>query len=231
MTVAELTAGPQRFKDATRVLTSVLAPFEKRCLIWLAHRLPRWVSSDQLTVLALVAMLAVGLSYWLARVWPVGLLLANVSLAINWFGDSLDGTLARVRQQQRPRYGFYVDHIVDAFGAAFLFTGLALSGFMHPYVALSLMAAYLLLCVETFLATHCLGTFKMSHFMVGPTELRILLAVGNLVLLVHPTAELFGHSYRLFDIGGVIGAIGLLATVVLSAAKNTRRLYRDEPLP
>src|SRR5215470_17351273 len=115
------------FREAGRSLTSLLAPLEKRLLLWLAARMPRWVRSDHLTVLALVAMLLAGLSYWLARVSDVGLLLVVVWLAINWFGDSLDGTLARVRRQQRPRYGFYVDHIVDCFGVLFLFGGLALS--------------------------------------------------------------------------------------------------------
>jgi phosphatidylglycerophosphate synthase len=229
MTVAEMTIGPRPFKDATRELTSILAPVEKRCLIWLAHRMPGWVNSDHLTLLALVAMAAAGVSYWVSARTPLGLMLVNVSLALNWFGDSLDGTLARVRQQQRPRYGFYVDHVVDAFGAAFLFGGLALSGYMHPYVALILLAAYLMICVETFLATHCIGVFKMNHFLVGPTELRILLAIGNIALLLHPTATLFGHTFRLFDVGGTIGAVGMMATLVVTAASNTRRLYREEP--
>jgi phosphatidylglycerophosphate synthase len=212
------------------MLTSVLAPLEKRCLVWLAGRMPRWVNSDHLTGLALVAMLAAGLSYWAASVTPVGLWLVNISLALNWFGDSLDGTLARVRQQQRPRYGFYVDHVVDAFGAAFLLGGLALSGYMHPYVAMALLVAYLMLCVETFLATYSLGTFKMSYFKVGPTELRILLAIGNVALLFRPHATVFGHQYALFDVGGVIGAAGLLGTLIVAAATNTRALYRAEPI-
>ena len=228
MTAAELIGG-RTFRDATRVLTSVLAPLEKRCLIWLAHRMPRSVNSDHLTALALVAMLAAGLSYWLSRVTPMGLWLVNLSLALNWFGDSLDGTLARVRQQQRPRYGFYVDHVVDAFGAAFLLGGLALSGHMHPYIALGVLVAYLMLCVETFLATYCVGTFKMSYFKVGPTELRILLAIGNVMLLVRPEVTILGRGYALFDVGGIVAAIGLLATLVVAAVSNTRALYRAEP--
>ena len=162
---------------------------------------------------------------------PAGLVLAVIGLAVNWFGDSLDGTLARVRRQPRPRYGFYVDHVVDAVGAAFLLGGLGLSSYMSPMVALLLLVAYLLLCVETFLATHCVGTFTMSHFRIGPTELRILLAVGSLAVLVHPNAELAGQSFRLFDVAGTIGAIGLAATFVRSALVNTRALYRAEPLP
>ena len=122
-------------------MTSILAPIEKRTLIWLAHRLPAWVNSDHLTALALAAMLFAGLSYWLASVTPAGLFLVVACLAVNWFGDSLDGTLARVRCHQRPRYGFYVDHVVDAVGAVFLFGGMGLSGYMSPLVSLILLAA------------------------------------------------------------------------------------------
>jgi len=219
------------FKGSTRLLTSILAPLEKRVLVWLALRMPPWINSDHLTVLALVAMFGAGLSYWLASATPAGLVLACLCLAINWFGDSLDGTLARVRDCQRPRYGFYVDHVVDEFGVAFLLGGLALSGYMTPAVALALLLAYFMLCIEVFLATHVLGVFRMSFFKVGPTELRILLAIGNLTAIVHPTASLFGHEWLLFDIGGVVGAAGLFITLIFSAVSNTRALYRLEPLP
>jgi archaetidylinositol phosphate synthase len=219
------------FHEPTRSLTSVLAPIEKRTLTWLAHRMPSWVNSDHLTGLALIAMLLAGLFYWLASVTPVGLLLVVVCLAVNWFGDSLDGTLARVRQHQRPRYGFYVDHLVDAFGALFLLGGLGLSGYMSPFVAFALLAAYLLLLIETFLATYALRTFTMSYFKIGPTELRVLLAIGNLVLLVHPMADVFGREYRLFDVGGAVATCGLLATLGFAAVTNTRALYMAEPLP
>lgn len=130
-----------------------------------------------------------------------------------------------------PRYGFYVDHVVDLFGTLFLIGGLALSGYMSPFVALGLLVAYLMLCVETFLATHTLGIFKMSYFKIGPTELRILLAIGNLVLLVHPMADVFGHQYRLFDVGGVVAMSGLLFTLVFAVTANTRALYIAEPIP
>jgi archaetidylinositol phosphate synthase len=219
------------FREARRSLTSMLAPLEKRTLLWLAARLPWWLNSDHLTALALAAMLLAGLSYWLASASRAGLLLVVVCLAVNWFGDSLDGTLARVRQHQRPRYGFYVDHVVDAAGAVFLLGGLGLSGYMSPMVALALLVTYLLLLVETFLATYTLGTFTMSYFKVGPTELRILLAIGNLVLLVHPMAEIFGRRYLLFDVGGVIATGGMLLTLIIAATSHTRALYVAEPLP
>jgi phosphatidylglycerophosphate synthase len=219
------------FKDATRVLSSPLAALEKRTLIWLAERMPSRVNSDHLTLLALAAMLGAGLSYWLASVTPVGVLLVIVFLAINWFGDSLDGTLARVRQRQRPRYGFYVDHVVDALGSAFLFGGMALSGFMTPLVALGLLVAYLLISIEVYLAAYSVGTFRITHFKVGPTELRILLAIGNLALLVQPTSTLFGREFLLFDVGGVVAIAGLFVTFVVAAARNVRTLYRAEPIP
>jgi len=221
----------REFREASRSLTSLLAPVEKRALLWLATRLPPWVNSDHLTVLALAAMLLAGLSYWLARLSPAGLLLVVVCLAINWFGDSLDGTLARVRHHQRPRYGLYVDHVVDAAGAVFLLCGLGLSGYMSPLVALVLLVSYLLLLVETFLATYTLGSFTMSYFKIGPTELRILLAFGNLVLLVHPMAEIFGREFRLFDVSGVVAAGGLTVTLVVAVVTHTRALYLTEPLP
>jgi phosphatidylglycerophosphate synthase len=219
------------FREARRSQTSLLAPLERRVLQWLAARLPWWVHSDHLTALALAAMLLAGLSYWLARVSEAGLPLAVVFLAVNWFGDSLDGTLARVRRHQRPRYGFYVDHVVDAVGAAFLLGGLGLSGYMSPIVALALLVAYLLVLVETCLSTYTLGTFTMSYFKVGPTELRILLAIGNLAVLVHPMAEVFGRTYLLFDISGVIATIGMVLTLTVAVAKHTRMLYLAEPLP
>ena len=224
-------AAEPAFKDATRVLSSILSPLEKRTLHWLAARMPARVNSDHLTSLALLAMLGAGLSYWLASVTPLGLLLVVVCLAVNWFGDSLDGTLARVRQQQRPRYGYYVDHLVDGFGALFLLGGLALSGYMHPAIAFGLLLAYYLLSIEVYLAAHTVGRFKITHFYMGPTELRILLAIGNLVLLVHPHATILGQTYRLFDVGGVIAVAGLFVTLLVSAVTNTRALYRAEPIP
>ena len=116
-------------------------------------------------------------------------------LALNWLGDSLDGTLARVRQRQRPRYGFYVDHMVDSFGALALMGGLALSGYMHPWIAIGLLIAFLMLSIQSYLATHALGEFRISFWRFGPTELRILLAVGNLALFWKPVVHLFGGLY------------------------------------
>jgi phosphatidylglycerophosphate synthase len=219
------------FVNATRSLTSVLAPIEKRTLVWLAERMPRSINSDHLTALALVAMGAAGAFYALARVWPPALILVNVMLAINWFGDSLDGTLARVRNRQRPRYGFYVDHIVDCIGATLLLIGLGLSGYMHLTVALALLIAYLLLSAEVYLATYTRHTFTISYFKLGPTELRILLAIANLAVLVKPSVTLIGYQVPFFDIAGVVGAIGLGTVLLVSVVRNTSALYGEERLP
>jgi phosphatidylglycerophosphate synthase len=219
------------FKDATRILSSVLAPAERRVLRYLALRMPPRVNSDHLTALALVAMAGAGLSFWLSSVTSVGLWLVTVCLALNWFGDSLDGTLARVRQHQRPRYGYYVDHVVDAAGAMFLFGGLALSGYMHPLVAMGLLVAYLVMSVEIYLSAHVLGEFRITYFQMGPTELRILLAIGSLWLMVKPNVILFGHTYRLFDVGGIAGIVGLGFTVLVTVIRHTRTLYKLEPIP
>jgi phosphatidylglycerophosphate synthase len=219
------------FKDATRILSSVLAPAERRVLRYLALHMPRRVNSDHLTAVALVAMAGAGVSYWISSVTPVGLWLVTVFLALNWFGDSLDGTLARVRQHQRPRYGYYVDHVVDAFGAICLLGGLALSGYMHPLIAMGLLVAYLALSVEVYLAAHVLGEFRITYFHMGPTELRILLAIGSLWLMVKPFVTLFGHTYRLFDVGGVAGIVGLGFTLLITVIRHTRTLYRLEPIP
>lgn len=221
------------FRSADRAHLSFLAVIEKQCLVWIAKRLPRWVTSDQLTALSLIAMLGAGASYWCARTNPVGLLLVIVWLAVNWFGDSLDGTLARVRNQQRPRYGFYVDHIADTFGALFLLGGLALSGYMSLLVAAGLLLAYYMLSIEVFLATYTVGTFHMSFGGFGPTELRILLAIGNLALYFHPgvpMVRVLGGEYRLFDVSGLIAMGGMLLMMIAAAVKHTLMLYRAEPL-
>src|SRR5271169_5554562 len=205
------------FQNATRIHGSFLASVEKRALIWMAERMPKWVNSDHLTVIGFVAQIATGACYALAGRDRRMLLAAIACLAVNWFGDSLDGTLARVRQQQRPRYGFYVDHMVDSFGALALMTGLAISGYMHPYIAAGLLVGFLLLSIQSYLAAYTLGEFRLSFWSFGPTELRILLAVGNLALLHWPTV-LKAH-YRLFDVGGVVGLVGMSAMLISFTAR------------
>src|SRR5882724_6824156 len=209
------------FKDAERKQLSMLAAVEKKTLIWLAHRLPAWVNSDHLTLLGFVAMFAAGACYWAASVDRLALLGVIVALAVNWFGDSLDGTLARVRNRLRPRYGFYVDHITDAIGTSFLMGGLALSGYMSPYIGLGLLVAYLLLSIEVYLTTYTIGTFHLSFWSFGPTELRLLLCIGNIALFFRPIVKIAGQHYLLFDVGGAVGIVGMGLMLVWSAIRHT----------
>jgi archaetidylinositol phosphate synthase len=221
----------QTFRDAERKQLSFLAKAEKKALIWLAHRMPAWVNSDQLTLLGFAAMLAAGLCYWAASRDRRALVGVIAALAVNWFGDSLDGTLARVRNRQRPRYGFYVDHITDAIGTFFLMGGLALSSYMSPFIALGLLVAYFLLSIEVYLTTYVLGAFHMSFWSFGPTELRLLLCIGNVALFYRPVVTLAGHRYLLFDVGGAIGICGMGLMLAWSALGHTIQLYKAERLP
>jgi len=230
-TVTQKSHNPN-FREAKRIQQSVLANLEKRTLIWLAARTPAWINSDHLTVLGLLSMAGAGAAYWWSGMNRLGLLLVILCLGLNWLGDSLDGTLARFRDHSRPRYGFYVDHVVDAFSAFFLLGGLGLSGYMSPVVALGLLVAYLMLSVEVYLASYTLGDFKISYFKMGPTELRLLLALGNLVLFFwKSTVQVLGRAHRLFDVAGTLGISGMLLIMVISAIHNTVRLYRQEPIP
>ena len=222
---------PSQFLEAKRNSTGLLTAVERRVLYWIAPRLPSGINSDHLTALGLLSMFFVGVCFAVSEDTPAALFGVVFFLALNWFGDSLDGTLARVRGHQRPRYGFYVDHILDTFGALFVLGGLAISGAMTPIVAAAFLVAYYLLSIEIYLATYCVGRFQMSFWGWGPTELRILLAIGALTLLVKPMVTIFGLQMRLFDVGGMIGAAGLVFTAIISAIGNTRRLYAAEPMP
>lgn len=213
-----------------RQYDSVLAAAEKRALIWIAQRLPRWINSDHLSALGLIAMAGAGASFVIAQSDPVaGASLVVLCLALNWFGDSLDGTVARVRDQQRPRYGYYVDHVIDLAGTAMLFTGLAASGFMSPPIATLVVAAFFLVSAEAYLATHARGVFKMSFIGVGPTELRLVLAAGALALITMPVVDVPALGpVLLWDLGGIAGVIGLVATFLVTSVVNTHALFIEE---
>jgi archaetidylinositol phosphate synthase len=225
------TEDSQAFTSAQRINQSLTGSVEKRLLQWMAERAPRWVTSDRLTLLGLSAQIAAGVCYALSRYHHFALLGVILCIALNWLGDSMDGTLARVRQQQRPRYGFYVDHMVDIFGSVALMCGLGFSGFLHWQTAIAMLMAFLLLSSESYLATYALHSFELSQGIFGPTEIRILLIIGNLALLRSPYSNLFGHRMLLFDVGGTIAAVAMFAMAVVVAARHTAQLYRQEPLP
>ncbi len=207
---------------------SLSADVEKRALVWMSERMPGWVNSDHLTLLGFAGMIVTGFAYWAASYNEAALLLVVVGLTVNWFGDSMDGTLARVRNKLRPRYGFYVDHMVDVFGVSAVLAGLGISRFMSPAVAAGLFMAYMLVSIDIYLATHALGKFKISFGIFGGTELRFLLALGSMAVLFKPEVYIAGQKYLLFDVGGVVGSVGLVAVAVFSVIRNTVTLYRQE---
>lgn len=205
-----------------RDLRSFTAEAEKKALIAIAKRLPAWVAPDHLTALGVLAMAGAGLCYRLVAISPLALLGVNLCLFLNWFGDSLDGTLARVREKQRPRYGFYVDHLVDAFGAIFLLGGLGASGLVPPLPALALLVVYLLLQIHIALKAHTTGVFQIAFGGIGGTEARILLAALNLGLFLIPATSTFLEPVVW------LASAALLALVVVDGIATGRALDREE---
>jgi archaetidylinositol phosphate synthase len=213
-----------------RELKSILTSAEAAGLKWFAARMPSWVNSDHLTLLGLAGMALAGVFYYLSQWNPLLLHVVNLWIVVNWFGDSLDGTLARYRNRLRPRYGYYVDHILDNFGVLFLTAGMALSGYISPWVATAVLISYLLLNINIYLATSAVGVFKISFGIFGPTELRALLIVGNLILIGMPTVEIFGKQMLFFDVGGIVAASSMFVILIISTILNTRKLYCLERL-
>lgn len=225
------TSRPTGFQTAPRVNRSLTATVEKRLLLWMAEHAPKWVTSDRLTAMGLAAQIGAGICFAWSREYRHALLLVIVCIIVNWLGDSLDGTLARVRHQQRPRYGFYVDHMVDIFGSIALMIGMGFSDLLHWGTAIAMLVAFLLLASESYLATYTVSRFELSQGIFGPTEIRILLIVGTAVALHNPYATAMGHKLLLFDLGGTIAAIAMFAMAIVVTVRHTRELYRSEPLP
>ena len=217
------------FQDARREL-GLTGSLEKRILLWLAARLPAAVGSDHLTALGFAAMLGAGAAYALSGARPWLLLAVNALLVVNWFGDSLDGTLARYRNRCRPRYGFYVDHVVDMFGALFLLGGLALSPWMSAWAAAAVLVAYFMLAIHVYLATYSLGVFKIAFGGLGGTELRLVLAVVNVLVFFIPRVAVGGATVLLLDVVGVLVAAGLAVMLLVAVVRATRTLFELERL-
>lgn len=210
---------------------SLLAAHERRLLIAIARRLPACMNSDHLTLLALASMLGAAAAFAVLPSAPWAAPMFVALLALNWFGDSLDGTLARVRHLERPRYGYYVDHVIDLAGTAALLIGMSASGLMTPTLAFALLATYLLVAAESFLGTHARGVFRMAFAGVGPTELRLILAAGALKAAAAPSVTIGGRDMLLLDVGAVVAIVGLAIAFVTASVRNSIALYRAEPLP
>lgn len=228
-------------KQATRIQTSLLNGVEKKALVWLAERQPRWMTSDRLTAIGFIGALIIGAGFVLTRQSINFLWLSTAGLFINWYGDSLDGTLARVRKQQRPIYGYYLDHTVDGINESLMFIGAGLSCLMeHPSLALGVLVLYLLLTINVSVNAHLKSEFRLTYLKLGPTEFRLIVVIVNtLFIFIKPLAE-FSRDIRLFNADVTmksldfvaVGMIAILLVIYLGTIFTDARNYsKIDPMP
>lgn len=220
-------------KPAVRIQTSILNRIEKKILIWIAERLPRWITSDNLTVIGLIGALVSGVGYVLSNSNPAFLWLASLGLIINWFGDSLDGTVARVRNTQRPLYGFFIDHNVDGITILMICAGAGLSPYFSLSVTLLILAGYYLLSIFTYINTHLKGEFRISYNGLGPTELRLVIIGINTLLMYLPTTNnsitIVDVALNLYDIIAIVVAFILFILYIVSFLKERKYYAAIDP--
>jgi len=217
--------------EAEREPSFLLARPERRLLEAIAARLPRRVLPDDLTLLGVAAAVAICGAYQLSNDSRAWLWVASALLVVHWLGDSLDGTLARVRGIQRPRYGYYLDHLVDAAATAAIGIGLGLSPFMLLSVGTLLVVAYLVLSINVYLESYALGRFSIGYGLIGPTEVRLLLIALNaaLALGLELRFDVLGTGLTALDVAGVALAVGMVLLLAGRAVRNLRALAREEP--
>lgn len=222
---------PAAAPEHRRTSRFALRALEARLLPWLADRLPRWVVPDHMTLLGVAASVWIAVAYMLSNRDPAWLWAASAGLVVQWIGDSLDGTLARRRGIERPRYGFYLDHLVDAFSTLAIGVGLGLSPYMLLSVGLAIVIAYHLLSINVYLETYVYGEFAFGYAWLGPTEARVVLVgLNTLALTVGPLPfGVGGTGATVFDVAGVAAALGMLGLLGARVAANLRRLGRLEP--
>jgi phosphatidylglycerophosphate synthase len=221
----------QRSVEAEREPNFLLAPFERRFLPWAAGKLPRWILPDDLTAVGVLAAFGVCTAYGLSNNDSAWLWVASGLLVVQWLGDSLDGTLARVRQIQRPKYGYYLDHLVDAIATAAIGIGLGLSPFMLLSVGTLIVVAYLILSINVYLESYALGRFRLGYGLLGPTEIRAILILLNtgLALDLGLDFRLVGLDLTVFDLVGLVIAGGMILMLIGRAFANLRALAKEEP--
>lgn len=226
--------------DAVRIQTSVLNALEKKVLVWLAERQPKWMTSDILTYIGTFGSVVIAAGYILSA-WNINFLwLSSLGFVINWYGDSLDGTLARVRKTQRPVYGYYIDHTVDCINEFIMFIGIGLSGLMHFSLAMVILAVYFMLTINVSINAHLKKEFRLTYAKLGPTEFRILAIIANTILaLVRPISEfaltffIFGREFTLasLDIVGIIVLLVLAVIYLTTIVKDGRGYAEMDPMP
>lgn len=226
-------------KQAVRIQTSILNAAEKKVLVWLAQRMPRWVTSDLLTFIGVLGAIVIFAGYVLSNLNINWLWLSSAGLVINWFGDSLDGTLARVRNQQRPRYGYFLDHNIDCINEGLMFIGAGLSGLMNLSVALMIFAAYLTLTVYVSINSHLKNEFKLTYGKMGPTEFRIVAMIINTLFIYIPFLHEYSYTFQFFETPVTIGMLDyigagiwliLMIMYTVSFVKDAKYFAALEPL-
>lgn len=213
--------------SSRREMTFLLANLERPTLLWLAARVPRTIRSNHLTVLGILGAVGVGAAYALTNYDPRWLWVASAMLVVNWLGDSLDGTLARFRNTQRPKYGYYLDHVVDAFSTTVIGLGIGLSPYVDLAIALGLVVLYLALSINVYLESSVFGVFKISYGRIGPTEVRLLLILLNTVLVFFPRPHSLVANVANWTLTVIL--IGMVALFVSRFARNLYRLAKLEP--
>ncbi len=225
-------------ETSTRIQTSILNALEKKVLVWLAGKQPRWVTSDVLTYIGVLGAVVCAVGFALANLDIRYLWLSSLGLVINWYGDSLDGTLARVRNTQRPIYGFFIDHTLDAITISIMCIGAGLSPIFRLDVALLVLAGYLVLSIYTYVCTILKGEFRLTYGSLGPTEFRLIVIIINTVVMYTPwvgirmSCEVLGKNveYGVFDIAGVAIAVILFVMQFSQFLKDRRILSEQDPL-
>ena len=202
-------------KQSTRIQTSILNASEKKVLVWLGNHLPEWVTSDMMTWLGVIGAFMCGLGFALTHFGIYWLWLSVAGLFVHWFGDSLDGTIARVRQQQRPLYGYYLDHNVDTITEGFMFIGAGLSPLMHMSIALAIYAAYLAMTVYVSINAHIKSEFKLTYGKLGPTEFRVIIAIANIILMYVPFLTTYHLALTIAGRQFVLGTLDLIGIAIL----------------
>jgi phosphatidylglycerophosphate synthase len=208
----------------TRVVDTLLTRAERKLLLWFAARMPAWVTPDTLTAFGFLGSIVICLSYALTARNPLFLWVASLGFVINWFGDSLDGTLARYRTIERPRYGFFIDHMIDSINEVLIFIGLGLSPYLRFDLALIALVSYLLASIYVYLTTYVNGIFRLSYSGISPTEMRLIAIVtnavvfftGNLTFSLPATSfDFIPATLTLFDLV-VVGVILIISYLVLA---------------
>jgi phosphatidylglycerophosphate synthase len=226
--------------DAVRIQTSVLNALEKKVLVWLAERQPKWMTSDILTYIGTFGAAVIAAGYILSA-WNINFLwLSSLGFVINWYGDSLDGTLARVRKMQRPIYGYYLDHTIDTINEVMIFVGVGLSGLMHLEIALFALVMYFLMTINVSINAHLKKEFKLTYASMGPTEFRIIMIIINTLFALIPPLREFSHSFMVCGHKFTLGAldyIGILIIIILAllhltTVRNDIKDYaKIDPMP